>query len=242
MKGPKQSILAIFAHPDDESYRAGGFLSLLAGKGVQVYVITATKGEAGLKEIDKGSTSSNHSSLRVGELRCACQALGIRASYVFDFPDGHLMEIDPEELIQKIWPVVQEIQPKMLLSFGPDGLSGHPDHIATGIAAEGIYQRYQKAGALYHLAVPASVANRLGMNQVRAVADSQITLAIDVSSVWEAKMKAIYCHASQLASSPILTYSEERMRQFLGVEHFVRSAGSDPEVDFVPLLLKEYIR
>lgn len=240
MKRSNQAILAIFAHPDDESYRAGGFLSLLAHQGIQVHVLTATQGEAGLMGVDNGNTPASHSGQRGRELRCACRALGLRPPRVFDFPDGRLMEIDPEKLVQKILLVAQAIQPQVLLSFGPDGLSGHPDHIAIGNAAGEVYRRYQKAGAFYQLAVPVSVAQSLGMNQIRAVADSQITLTIDVTSVWDVKLKAIQCHASQIASSPIMRQSEDRKRLFLGIEHFVRAANADPALDFVSPLLKEH--
>jgi LmbE family N-acetylglucosaminyl deacetylase len=91
------------------------------------------------------------------------------------------------------------------------------------------------------MAVPVSVAQNLRMNQLRPVLDSQITLSVNVSTVWDLKMKAIHCHATQVASSPILSQSEDRKRKFLGVEHFVRAMTPNPRLDFIPLLLKEYL-
>lgn len=234
-------LMALFAHPDDESYRAGGFLTLLAQSGVSVYIVTATRGESGSTGVSSGSTPEQLSSMREKELRCACRALQLQQPIVWDYPDGQVADRYPEILIQQILLLMQEIQPQVVLSFGPDGLSGHPDHIAIGNAAAVAFQRYRKAGALYQLAVPVSVAQNLGMNQVRGVVDSQIALTVDVTSVWEAKMKAIHCHATQIASSPIMMQSEDRKRQFLGFEHFVRAADYDPKFDFVPTLLKEYI-
>jgi LmbE family N-acetylglucosaminyl deacetylase len=241
MNPSKTVLLALFAHPDDESYRAGGLLALLAQNGVRVHTVTATRGEAGASGSSGINTSEPLSVIREKELHCACQALNLQPPVVWDFPDGRLAEIDPEIIIQRVLPLMHEIQPQVVLSFGPDGLSGHQDHIAIGDIASAVFSRYQKAGALYHLAVPVSVAQSLGMNQIRAVPDCQITLAVDVTSVWEAKMKAIYCHATQVAFSPILSQSEDRQRQFLGAEHFVRAAVSDPNSDFLPSSLRDFL-
>lgn len=234
----RQALLALFAHPDDESYRAGGLLALLARSGVQVQVLTATRGEAGLPA---GYAPEALYSVREKELNCACQALHLLPPLVWDYPDGRLAECEPEMLIQRILFIAQEIQPQVMLSFGPDGLSGHPDHIAIGKAAAAAFTRYREAGALYQLAVPVSLAQGLGMDQVRAVADSKITLAVDVTPVWEAKMKAIHCHATQVTSSPILSQTEDRQRRFLGVEHFVRAAITDQTLDFIPDLLRKCV-
>lgn len=234
-------LVALFAHPDDESYRAGGLLALLAQNGVRIHVVTATRGEAGSKRISGADVAEPLFNIRQKELRCACQALNIQPPIVWDYPDGRLAEIEPEIITQRILLVMHEIQPQVVLSFGPDGLSGHPDHIAIGKAAAEAFQRFRKAGALYQLAVPASIAQGLGLNQIRAVPDSQITLAVDATSVWKEKMKAIHCHATQVASSPVLSQSEDRQRQFLAIEHFVRAAVSVQNFDFLPSLLKDYL-
>jgi LmbE family N-acetylglucosaminyl deacetylase len=76
--------------------------------------------------------------------------------------------------------------------------------------------------ALYHLAVPQSVAQALGLAHLHALPDDQITLAVDVTAVWEQKMAAIHCHRTQAGSTPILRAPAERQRLFLGTEHFRR--------------------
>jgi LmbE family N-acetylglucosaminyl deacetylase len=73
---------------------------------------------------------------------------------------------------------------------------------------------------LYQLVVPRSLAERLGMKQVRGVPDEEITLAVDVAPAWKAKMEAIRCHATQLGVTPILKAPVERQRLFLGIETF----------------------
>jgi LmbE family N-acetylglucosaminyl deacetylase len=241
IKQTENVLLAIFAHPDDESYRMGGLLTLLAQRGVRVHVVTATRGESGSTGQPGICTPEQLPHIREKELCCACQVLQLQPPHILGYPDGHLAESDPEQIIQQILLIMEEIQPHVVFSFGPDGLSGHSDHIAIGNFSSEAFQRYHKAGVLYHLAIPISVAQALGMNQLKPVADSQISLAIDVTSAWDMKMRAICCHATQVASSPILSQSEDRQRKFLGVEHFVRALTLNPRLDFVPALLKEHI-
>ncbi len=229
------SVLAVLAHPDDETYRAGGFLCLLAQRGVRVIVVSATKGEAGLTESDQ------QPDFRVHELRCACQVLGIEPPIVLGFPDGYLQDCDKNLLVHEISTIVRSFHPQILLSFGPDGLSGHPDHITIGQAAFKIYQTDPDIDLLYQMAVPFSIAQNLGMWQIKAVKDPEISLAIDVTSILDIKMKAIRCHASQIASSPILRQPEDRQRQFLGYEYFVQAATRFPKTNIIHTLLKEFI-
>ncbi len=219
----RSSLLAVFAHPDDESFRPGGTLALLARRGVRVVTLTATRGEAGSCGDPPLCSPEELPELRERELRCACTALGIEPPRLLEYHDGHLSEADPEQVIAQILQVVRQVDPHVMLTFGPDGLSGHPDHIAIGRWASEAFHRAENVSALYTVAVPQSLATRLGMPQIRALADSQIAVTVDVSAVWDTKLAAIRCHATQSSSSPILRAPIERQRMFLGTEHFVRA-------------------
>ena len=219
-----KTLLAIFAHPDDETFRPGGTLALLARRGVRVQVLTATRGGAGSYGEPPLCTPEELASVREQELRCACVALGIEPPILLEYQDGHLADVDPETMVAEIQSVVAAVQPQLMLTFGPDGLSGHPDHIAIGQFAAETYRLSGDVNALYTLAVPQSLADALGMPQIHALPDEAITLSVDVSETWEAKMKAIQCHATQLGSSPITRAPLERQRLFLGTEYFVRAA------------------
>jgi LmbE family N-acetylglucosaminyl deacetylase len=216
----RSSLLAVFAHPDDESFRAGGTLALLARRNARVQVVTATRGQAGSRGNPPLCTPEELPAVRENELRCACSALSIQPPLLLDYQDGQLAEADPETLIAEILRVVKATRPQVMLIFGADGLSGHPDHVAIGQAAAEAFRRAEDVAALYTLAVPRSLAESLGMKQIRAVPDESISLTVDVSSVWDAKMSAIRCHRTQLSESPILDAPEARQRLFLGVEHF----------------------
>jgi LmbE family N-acetylglucosaminyl deacetylase len=218
-------LLAVFAHPDDETFRCGGTLALLTQRGVHVQVLTATRGQAGSLGDPPLCIPEELPAMRENELRCACSALGLFPPILLNYQDGQLAEADPELLTTQILSFVHELCPQIMLSFGADGLSGHPDHIAIGRAAAEAFRRAEDVSALYTLAVPRSLAVTLGMKQIRPVPDEAITLTVDVSSVWEAKMNAIHCHRTQMGESPILAAPEAKQRLFLGMEHFCLSAS-----------------
>lgn len=236
-------MLALLAHPDDEVFRCGGTLALLARCGVRVQVLTATRGQAGARGDPPLCAAHELGVLRESELRCACRALGILPPRLLDYQDGALAEVDQEEAIAQIMPLVRELEPQALLTWPPHGLSGHPDHMAVSRWATQVVDRAVREGlagprALYHLAVPRSVAQQLDLGQLQATPDEQIAVAVDVGMAWEQKLAAIQCHRTQLAESPILRAPLERQRVFLGVEHFVR-ASSGPGPDLISMWLGE---
>ena len=218
-------MLAVFAHPDDETFRCGGTLALLAQRGVRVQVLTATRGEGGSCGNPPHCTQDELPALRERELRCACTALGIEPPILLDYQDGDLSEVVPETIVAGILSVVNAVHPQIILTFGPDGISGHPDHVAVSRYTAAAYQRAADVTALYHLAVPQSLADVTDMKQIHAVPDSTITHIVDVSEVWDVKMTAIRCHRSQMDESPILQDEPEKQRLFLGLEHFCLSAS-----------------
>ena len=233
------TLLAVFAHPDDETFRPGGTLALLARQGVQVHLLTATRGEQGSCGDPPVCRPEELPAVRERELRGACAALGIEPPRMLDYPDGHLSEVDPEQLMTRILEVVHEVDPQVMLSFGPDGLSGHPDHVTIGRCAVEAFRRAGGVATLYTLAVPRSLAGRLGMKQVRPVPDHSIALAVDVSPVWENKLVAIRCHATQLGSSPMMCAPLGTQQLFFGTEYFVSAAVRRAERDFVGDVLED---
>lgn len=231
-------LLAVFAHPDDEAFRPGGTLALLARQGVQVVVLTFTRGQAGSCGNPPVCTPQELPAVREQELGSACAALGIQPPRLLDYADGHLEAADSETMIAHILSVVNKIKPQVLLSFGLDGLSGHPDHIAVGQWAAKAFRRAETVAVLYTVAVPQSLAQKLDMRQIHSVPDKDIALTVDVSSVWETKLAAMRCHATQSSSSPMMSAPAERQRQFFGHEYFVRALYRKTEADFMPQALK----
>lgn len=219
-----QSLLAVFAHPDDESYRAGGTLALLAQRGVQVWVLCATRGEQGIPNQDPEKTGQ----IRQAELECACRTLGVEPPWFLDYLDGALLQVDEDSAVGKVVQVIRRLQPQALLTWPPSGVSGHPDHIAvsgwTGkafqLAADPMaYPRHNQssyaAEALYHIVMPSSLVEAVKMFHLHSVPDEEVTHTVDVAPVWDVKMAAIRCHHSQIVNSPILDAPEKQQLIFL---------------------------
>jgi LmbE family N-acetylglucosaminyl deacetylase len=135
-------LLAVFAHPDDESFSSGGSLAKYATEGVAVALLCATRGEAGQIADPSLATRESLGAVREAELRSACQALGIAAPHFLDYrdsgmagtPDNEhpacLLRADPVEAIGKIVWWIRRLRPQVVLTSDPQGVYGHPDHIA----------------------------------------------------------------------------------------------------------------
>ncbi|HUT58792.1 MAG TPA: hypothetical protein VNA25_13175 [Phycisphaerae bacterium] len=126
-----------------------------------------------------------------------------------------------------------------MLTFGADGLSGHPDHVAIAQCAAEAFRRAGEVTTLYTVTVPRGVTERLGMERIRPVPDEAITLTVDVMPAWEQKMAAIRCHATQLDASPMMQAPVEQQRRFFGTEHFVRAAVRQSDRDFLSVVLRD---
>lgn len=228
MSNRPPTILVVLAHPDDETFRCGGTLARLARRDVGVHLLCATRGEAGSCGKPPLCHREELPAVREQELRCACAPLGIEPPCLLGYRDGALAEVDEKEAVAQVMGILRELQPQVLLTWPPDGLSGHVDHMAVSRWTSQAFCRAAALGrnapaALYHLAVPSSVAKALGLAHLHAIPDEEVTLAVDVTAAWEQKAAAIRCHRSQASSSPILAAPEERQRLFLGREHFRRA-------------------
>jgi LmbE family N-acetylglucosaminyl deacetylase len=127
-------LLGIFAHPDDETLGAGATLAKYASAGADVRVVSLTKGEAGQIRDAGAATRSTLKAVREKELDAAGRELGLTETRCLDYPDGGLADIDSQTLVGLASELITELDPDVVITFGPDGLSGHPDHIAVGAA------------------------------------------------------------------------------------------------------------
>lgn len=124
-------LLAVLAHPDDESLGVGGTLAKYAAEGIETYLVTATRGERGWTGEPQAYPGLDAlGRIREGELRAAARALGIREVHFLDYVDGDLDQADPAEARARIAGHLRRIRPQVALTFDPFGGYGHPDHIA----------------------------------------------------------------------------------------------------------------
>jgi LmbE family N-acetylglucosaminyl deacetylase len=138
----KKILLAVLAHPDDESFGMGGTLALYASRGVEVHLVCATRGEVGeaTPELLKGFDSI--ASLRESELKCAAGILGLAGVHFLDYRDSGMpgtvdnnhpqaLSAQPlDEVASKVVCLIRKLKPQVVLTFDPIGGYRHPDHIA----------------------------------------------------------------------------------------------------------------
>jgi LmbE family N-acetylglucosaminyl deacetylase len=127
-------LMAVLAHPDDESLGFGGTLAKYAAEGVHTSVVTATRGEAGrFSGLPRGEGHPGADALgriRETELRAAATALGVGDLSLLDYRDQELDRAEPREAIGRIVTHLRRVRPQVVLTFAPDGAYGHPDHVA----------------------------------------------------------------------------------------------------------------
>ncbi|HWQ15905.1 MAG TPA: PIG-L family deacetylase [Roseiflexaceae bacterium] len=140
-------ILGVFAHPDDESFCAGGTLARYAAAGAETMVVSATRGDAGQIRDARAATRRTLGEVRERELHAACARLGVRHALCLDYGDGTLKDIDQEALTGHVARIIRGFRPDVVITFGEDGAYGHPDHIAISTATTAACRRAGDAAA-----------------------------------------------------------------------------------------------
>lgn len=223
-------LLAILAHPDDETLGLGGTLARYASEGVETFVLTATRGQAGrYKELKRGDPGhpgpEKLGAIREGELRDAARVLGVREVALLDHHDGRLDDADPSLVSAEIAAHVRRVRPHVAVTFAQDGGYGHPDHIAIcQLAAAGLLlaadaSRTDVFGAphatpkfylmawdeahwaAYQEAFKKLVSTVDGVErQASPWPDWQLTTRVDTRAFWPTVWRAVQCHVSQTAN------------------------------------------
>lgn len=147
-------LLGLFAHPDDEVFCLGGTLAGLVDGGGVGRIVSLTRGEAG--EIRDATVASRRTlaAVRERELARAGSALGAAETRCHHYPDGTLARQPFEELVDVCLDAIDDFRPDIVVSFGPDGGYGHPDHIAASAAATEAARRSEQAPTMLHACFP----------------------------------------------------------------------------------------
>jgi LmbE family N-acetylglucosaminyl deacetylase len=243
-------LLCVLAHPDDESLAVGGVLARYAAEGIATYLITATRGERGWQgtpETDPGPVALAR--IRADELQLAAAILGLREVRLLSYGDGQLAEVDWTAAIAAVVGFIRKIRPHVVITFGPDGATGHPDHIAISqITTAAVvcasdptyrtqphelthrviklyyYAESRERARAFAVALGSSTMTVDGSMRHCAGWDSwAITTRIDTGPYVQQVVQAISCHRSQLPSMPRLKQlSDEQHHIFWGVQEFYR--------------------
>jgi LmbE family N-acetylglucosaminyl deacetylase len=125
----RANVLGVWAHPDDEAYLSGGYMADRVRASHRVVSVTATRGEAGSRDEGRWAAATM-AQVREAELDEALRMLGVSEHHWLGYPDGGC-NLPAKEAITKVAAIIEAVEPEMVLMFGPEGMTGHPDHIAV---------------------------------------------------------------------------------------------------------------
>jgi len=237
-----KTVLAVFAHPDDESIACGGTLARLSDAGARIVLFCASRGERGA--LTGPARDDRLAESRTFELEQAARTLGIRDLLVFNHPDGDLRWAEVTDLLAEIAMTIARFRPAAVITFGEDGLYWHLDHI-------GVHERTTAALGLLRASAPPLYYVTMPRGMMISVVEHAIsggwtpppkgfwslppkafglhandpTIIVDVGDWTERKLAAIKCHRSQTSpDDPFGRLSAAQAREWLGLEHFHRAS------------------
>ena len=196
---PFRSVLAVCAHPDDESFGLGAVLSTFAGLGIETSALCFTNGEASTL----GATGIELNVVRAAELTAAAAVLGVRSLRLLSYPDGALSEAPLQQLCREVEASAELGPIDCLLVFDEGGITGHPDHQRATDAALAAGNRLGVPVLAWCLpsSIAATLNDEFGTGFVGRE-PSEIDLEIEVDR--RLQHEAISCHASQSNDNPVL--------------------------------------
>ena len=236
-----RTFAVVAAHPDDDAYGVSSIVAMHSDDPEFRFVlIHATDGEAGSIAEGSNATRETLGAVRREEDRRAWAVLGRTPDRHewFGYPDGGVAEVDSEELVSRIARVFAEERPDVVGTFGPDGMTGHPDHIAISHATTEAFHRVAQDGGpglrrLVYGMIPQSVIDRWNKKRIaeglepydpqtvfhlRGVPDENIGIDIDTSVVAPRVRAAMMEHRTQWADMNPLGITEEQMLRNLSRE------------------------
>lgn len=196
----KPVLLFVFAHPDDDAFGPSGSLIKLSRQ-FDIYFLCATRGESGQGHaVGQGLDLAT---VREGEVRESAKVIGARGVYFLGFRDGDLSNNLYHALAERIQGYIDRLQPEVLLTWEPRGVSGHIDHIVVSMVCHYLFERCEgiRQLMLYCLSQYQTDQFLEGYFIYRppGYRPEEIDLIFDTSDVWDRKMRAMQCHRSQVA-------------------------------------------
>jgi len=198
----RHTLVAVFAHPDDERI-VGPILARYAREGHDVYLVIATDGRKGVREHAGIPAGDSLAQVRAGEARCAARELGIHPPALLGFEDAGLATFESlEGLRTKVDSILRALQPDAVISFGPEGGTGHPDHRLVGDVVTEVIQTGGPGipAALYYPSLPAELMKDAppARPTVTAVPERYLSVAVPFTPAdLEAGRREFACHRTQ---------------------------------------------
>lgn len=232
------TIMGIWAHPDDEVMSMCGIMCAALGNGQEVVCITATRGEAGVQDETRWP-AKKLAAIRGRELRDAYRLIGITHHHFLDYPDGGCQQADENQAVQRLVSLIAAYRPDTILTFGPDGMTGHPDHQAVSRWA-GLAAARAGQGRVYHAiltdhqyqaleAIDEKFNFFFNIDKPRTCQEGACTVRFELDDpLFACKLACLRAMPSQYES--LMAAFGTRLRPSLGTEAFIMGprAGQEP--------------
>jgi len=219
------TLLAVFAHPDDE-FCVGPLLARAAARGHDVYLASITSGQLGSSPNIPVAKGPELGRLREDELRAAARCLGIHEPIAMGFQDQGISTREAAERVAAaLAELFRRLRPEAAITFGPEGVSGHPDHRAASSLVTEVCQAGHGTERLYYVAFPESrcIPMPPPFHHLRCTADTLIDTVVDCSGYLDAARCAIGCHRSQW-NATVAAQFDALNRRVLGGRVYLRRA------------------
>jgi LmbE family N-acetylglucosaminyl deacetylase len=223
-------LLCVTAHPDDEAAAFGGALLLYGARGVETHVICLTAGEAG----SRGATAKSRkelAELRRAEFAAACEVLKVSNAELLGYPDGELYRVPANGPTADLVYRIRRIRPQVLLTFGPDGGTGHVDHSMTSVFATSAFHwaarddwfvEQLNTGLLPHQVQKLYyLTSEFGFPGRRTLCLAPTSATLDIHDFVEDKIRAFEAHATQASTIVVRVIRQQR-----GTENYHLAAAS----------------
>ena len=153
------TILGVWAHADDEAYLSGGLMAIGRELGLRVVCVTATRGEQGTPDPTTWPPA-RLAATRMAELAVCLDLLGVVEHHWLDYPDGGCSGVPTAQAVDRLARIIGDTRPDTVLTFGPDGITGHPDHVTVGAWTSAACAIAAPGARLLHATVAESWLNR----------------------------------------------------------------------------------
>jgi LmbE family N-acetylglucosaminyl deacetylase len=230
------TVLGVWAHPDDEAYLSGGLMALLRDAGARVVCVTATHGEHGTTDPETWPPD-RLAAERTHELARCLEILGVEEHHWLDYADGGCTAAPAAEAIEQIGSLLGQVRPDTVVTFGPDGITGHPDHQTVSAWTTEAFRRAAPSGArlLYAAAGAtrvsrwASLDERIGVylpGYPVVIPNHELALDLELDpAVAARKVRALSAQTTQ-TSGLISMLGIEDYTAWVGTEQFVEARVS----------------
>jgi LmbE family N-acetylglucosaminyl deacetylase len=207
------TILSVWAHPDDEAYCCAGLMAMAIRGGQRVACVTATRGELGSTDPSRWPNGAGLAAVRSRELAATLAVLGVTEHYWLDYPDGGCDAVDQDEATARLREIVDRVRADTVLTFGPDGGTYHPDHMAVSrwvsaaLAGTTVRILHQAVTPQWQAEADGIVPPELVMMADRepvTIAASECAIYLNLEGeLLDLKFRALQCQESQIG--PLLS-------------------------------------